>query len=274
MTDDQGPLTAAEHRERRERAPAQARIRYGAYLREMLHERGVEDPEGVAEAVLSTLTEWLDVETGELCPCSCHPQLPNSDLHDFGFGCNCTRTRDQRGSSFRELLSAINEYWQSPEGLQIRAADKAAEKELQTWLAHSPGVVVDSHGGWAPEQWRGEVDGHSFYFRERGGDWDLEIDLCRTGESMRIVAGQHDDGTTRHRQQELERGVIIASGTVYANGYGATPVERVKFIVTAIRDHLRRKACDHHLDKLDAISTVLETDVDWCPTCGAHLARL
>jgi hypothetical protein len=74
-----------------------------------------------------------------------------------------------------------------PEGVQLRAADETAEQDLQTSLAHHPGVVIDSHGGrWAPEQWRGEVDGHSFYFRERGGNWDLEIDLRPTGQSMRV----------------------------------------------------------------------------------------
>jgi hypothetical protein len=89
---------------------------------------------------------------------------------------------------------------------------------------------------------------------------------------MRIVDGQNDDGTTRYRQHALERGDVIASGTIYADGYGATPAERAQFIVTTIRDHLRRKACAHHLDNLGAISTVLGAGVDWCPTCGVRLA--
>jgi hypothetical protein len=29
---------------------------------------------------------------------------------------------------------------------------------------------------------------------------------------------------------------------------------------------------EHHLDNLDAISTVLGVGVDWCPTCGVRLA--
>lgn len=161
-----------------------------------------------------------------------------------------------------------------PEGLQLRAADEAAEDELQAWLVQQRGVVVDNHGGWAPEQWRGTVDGHSFYFRERGGDWNLEIDLIPTGQSMRIVGGQNDDGTTRYQQLELERGDIIASGTIYSDGYGTTPVERARFIITIIRDHLRRQACAHHPHELDAISAVLGVGVDWCPTCGIRLAPL
>lgn len=272
MTDEQYPLTAAEYQERSERARAQARARYGSYLAEVLGERGVADPAGVAVAVLAALTEWADIETGELCRCSCHPQLPSSDLHDFGFSCNCTRTRHQRHDSIRKMLNEFDEYWRSPEGLEVRAADDAAEQELQVWLAQQQGVVVDSHGGWVPEQWRGTVDGHGFYFRERGGDWDIEIDLRLTGESMRVVDGQNDDGTPRYRHQDLKRGDVIASGTVYAEGYGTNPVERAQFIVTTIRDYLRRQACTHHFDKLDAISTALGAAPSWCPTCGIRLA--
>ncbi|MCG7594576.1 hypothetical protein [Mycobacterium sp. PSTR-4-N] len=273
MTDDRGPLTAAEHRERRERARSDARARYLAYLAARLDERGGADPAGMAEALLTALTEWPDIETGELCRCSCHPQLPSSDLHDFGFGCTCTRTHDQRRESFRRLFDGIDGYWQSPEGLRIRAADETAEQDLQTWLAEHPGVVVQSHGGWAPEQWRGEVDGHSFYFRERGGDWDLEIDLRPTGKSMRIADGQSADGTTRYRQLNLERGDIIASGTIYADGYGSTPAERAHFIATTIRDHLTRAGCTHRLDKLDAITSIFGTAVGWCALCGNRLSR-
>ena len=93
-------------------------------------------------AVLAALTEWPDIETGQLCRCSCHPQLPSNDLHNFGFACNCIRTRDQRRDSVRELLNSIDEYWQSPEGLEDRAADNAAEEELQAWLAQQQDVVV------------------------------------------------------------------------------------------------------------------------------------
>lgn len=271
MTKDLRPLTAAEHRARSERARAHARHRYLAYLEKVLGERGIADPAGVAATALAALTQWPDIETGELCRCSCHPQLPSSDLHDYGFACRCTRTRDQRCESFHQLLNGIDEYWQSPEGLAIRGAEEAAEKELQAWLAQHPGVIVHSHGGWAPEQWRGTIDGHSVYFRERGGEWDLEIDLRPTGQTMRVVDGQNGDGTPRYRQQDLERGDIIASGTIDTDRYGTTYVERARFIVTTVRDHLRRKACAHHPDKLDAISTVLGAGVDWCPTCGIHL---
>lgn len=267
MTDDPHPVTAAEHRARSERARARTRARYVAYLAEVLDERAVADPVGMADAVLAALTEWPDIETGEPCRCSCHPQLPSSELHDFGFGCNCTRTHKDRRDSVRKLLNDIDEYWRSPEESEIRAA----EDELQAWLRRQQGVVVDSHGGWAPEQWRGTVDGHRFYFRERGGDWDLEIDVRPTGEPMRIVDSQNDDGTTRYRQQNIERGDIIASGIIYTHGYGTTPAERARFIITTIRDHLARAGCTHYLDRLDSISGVIGCTARWCPRCGTRL---
>jgi hypothetical protein len=274
VTEEPYPLTAGEYRERNERARGQARARYSSYLADVLGERGVADPAVVADVVLAALTEWPDIETRELCRCSCHPQLPSSELHDFGFDCNCTRTHDQRRDSIRKLLNDIDEYWRSPEGLEVRAADDAVEGQLHAWLSQQQGVAVDSHGGWAPEQWRGTVDGHGFYFRERGGDWDIEIDVRPTGESVRTVDVQNDDGTTCYRHQSIERGDVIASGTIHTHthSYGTTPAERAHFIVTTIRDHLRRQACAHRLDNLDAISTVLGAAVNWCPTCGVRLA--
>ncbi|AKS31677.1 hypothetical protein AFA91_07070 [Mycolicibacterium goodii] len=55
-----------------------------------------------------------------------------------------------------------------------------------------------------PEQWEGEVDGHSFYFRERGGDWVIELDL--------------------HEQQPgITRGERIATGTIATPGVRRVP---------------------------------------------------
>jgi hypothetical protein len=46
---------------------------------------------------------------------------------------------------------------------------------------------VHSHGGLTPEEWRGEVDGHSFYFRERHDEWRIEVDLRPSGRFIRAV---------------------------------------------------------------------------------------
>lgn len=128
--------------------------------------------------------------------------------------------RWRTAETFQELLDHMDEFRQSPEGQQLQAAQQAAEADLQAWLADQPGVVVGRHGGQVPEQWEGQVDGHSFYFRERGGDWDIELDL--------------------HEQQpSITKGDLIATGTITAHGYGESPRERAAFIVTTIRNHLR-----------------------------------
>lgn len=271
VDDDAVPPTAAEYRERSERARVEARSRYRDHLTEVLNGRGLDEAAGAADVVLDALAEWHHIDSGERCRCSCHPQLPHSDLHDYGFECVCTRTREQRRESFHQALNEIRELWQSSDSGRTQAVKQAAEAELQAWLTQHPGVVVRSHGGWAPEQWRGEVDGHSFYFRERHDDWHIEIDLRPTGQFLTVIDGLDDDGTTRHRQQEFEQGDVIATGTIDAEGYGTTVVQRARFIVTTIRDHLRRKSCTHHLEDLDAITAALGTSVDWCPTCGIRL---
>ena len=115
------------------------------------------------------------------------------------------------------------------------------------------GVMVHSHGGLCPEQWTGEVDGHSFYFRERHAEWRIELDLRPSGRFIRTVTGTDNDGATRHEERELDRGDVIAYGTTDIEGYGATPVERAQFIIDTIRIHLARQACTHHNDDLSSI---------------------
>lgn len=111
--------------------------------------------------------------------------------------------RWRSGATFRVFLDDMNEFWQTSEGRRLQGAQQADEADLQAWLADQSGVVVHDHGGYAPEQWKGEVDGHSFYFRERDTEWDIEIDLHPSGHSMRVVDGTHDDGTTRYRQHQI-----------------------------------------------------------------------
>ncbi|MCV7355396.1 hypothetical protein [Mycolicibacterium fluoranthenivorans] len=149
--------------------------------------------------------------------------------------------RWRSGATFRVFLDDMNEFWQTSEGRRLQGAQQADEADLQAWLADQSGVVVHDHGGYAPEQWKGEVDGHSFYFRERDTEWDIEIDLHPSGHSMRVVDGTHDDGTTRYRQHQIIEGDVIATGTIAAESYGTNPRERAEFIVTTVREHLRRK---------------------------------
>ncbi|MEH3137688.1 MAG: hypothetical protein PGN30_22105 [Mycolicibacterium neoaurum] len=138
----------------------------------------------------------------------------------------------------------MNGFWQTPEGQQLRAAKLTEEADLQSWLADQPGVLVQDHGGHAPEQWRGEVDGHNFSFRERENEWDIEIRLRPSGRSTRVVDGPNDDATTGYRLKDIIEGAVIATGKTGAEGYSANPQERAAFIVTTIRDYLRRERVD------------------------------
>ncbi|GCB00632.1 MULTISPECIES: hypothetical protein [Mycolicibacterium] len=128
--------------------------------------------------------------------------------------------RWRSAQTFQGFLDHMEEFRRSPQCQQLQADQQAAEADLQAWLDDQSGVVVGRHGGQVPEQWEGQVDGHSFYFRERGGDWDIELDL--------------------HEQQlGITKGDLIATGTITAPGYGQSPRERAAFIVTTIRNHLR-----------------------------------
>lgn len=268
FSDDAG---AAEYRQRRERARNTARQRYHDYLAAMFGLHSSEDPGALADVAIDALTLWLHVDSGEPCLCSCHPRLPESDFHDYGFGCSCTRTAPERRRAWDNWRNETTAFWQSPEGKRIRAAERAAEAKLETWLATQPRVVIHSHGGLAPEQWRGIVDDHAFYFRERHGEWRIELDLWPSGRFARALVGTHADGQARYEERELSEGEVIAQGITDVDGYGTTPVERAKFIVDTVRTHVARRACNLHVQDLSSIEALLGRKVRWCPACGDRL---
>jgi hypothetical protein len=258
------PEAGAEWRAQREEARRQARRRYVEHLSPLL-------PAERAMAVLAALTEWDDVNSGEPCHCGCHPRLPESDLHDFGFGCPCRKTVEERRRSWEELWARQDAYRASPEGQREVAAREAEERAVEAWLAQHPGVEVRSYGGFAPEQWRGSVDGHSFYFRERHGEWRIELDLRPTGRFSRVWVGGDLDDDSSFEPREIEEGDVVAEGTVGAAGYGDSPVSRLRFIVRAIRAHLGREACTVHTADRAAVEAALGRPLAWCPACGADL---
>jgi hypothetical protein len=262
----------AEYRERHERACTEARRRYHDHLAAVFDLHGCTEPGALADIALDALTLWRHVESGERCSCSCHPRLPESDFHDYGFGCVCARTREDRRRALDEWRNDIEAFWQSPEGKRITAAEHAAEAELEAWLAAHRDVVVHSHGGLAPEQWRGEVDGRTFYFRERHDEWRIEFDLRPSGCFARAFVGTDRDDKPIYEDRELDEGDVIAHGTTDVEGYGTTPVERAKFIVDTIRLHLAREACKLHAEDLSSIEALLGREVRWCPSCGTRLS--
>lgn len=208
---------------------------------------------------------------GHECGCSCHPQLPTSDLHDFGFACPCALTADERRAGYERWQADMDAFWDSPEGRAETARHAAEDAELAAWVADRPGVEVRSHGGMAPEQWRGTVDGHSFYFRERHDLWRIEIDLRPSGRFANALIGTDDDGEMVTEPRELEEGDVVAEGTTTDDRYGQTPVERAEYIVTAIRDHLRRVTCPVHTARRRDLQLQFGQEARFCPACGTRL---
>lgn len=262
---------AVECREQLERARTEARRRYRGHLTTVFDLHGTPEPDVLADVALDALTVWRYIDSDARCWCSCHPRLPETDLHDYGFACVCARTPEDRRRTWNEWRTNMKAFWESPEGQQIKADEQADEADLQAWLAVQQGVNVRSHGGFAPEQWRGEVDGHSFYFRERHGDWRIELDLRPSGHFARTLVGTDSNGTTQYKETELDEGDVIAYGTIDDDGYGARLVERAQFITDTIRTHLARQACTLHHDDLSSIEALLGTRINWCPACGTRL---
>ena len=263
---------AKEWRERHEREKATARARYLALVTaevELLG--GVHDPVGFAERLFEVLFVHR-YDDGHECACSCHPQLPTSDHHDFGFSCNCGLSPEERRERFAALRADMDAYWESAEGRAETARREAEEAELAVWVADHAGVEVTWHGGLAPEQWYGSVDGHRFYFRERHDEWRIELDLRPSGRFARVWVGGDLDDEDATEQRELETGDVIADGTTNAPGYGRTPSERAAFIVTTIRDHLRRTGCQVHTSGWDDVNRQLGVEATFCPGCGTRMA--
>jgi hypothetical protein len=145
---------AAEYRQRVEHARREARSHYRDHLAALFSRFGVAEAGALADAALDALTVWRYVDSGERCRCLCHPRLPESDLHDYGFACACTRTPKDRRSVFAQWRNSFEDFRRSPEGQRITAAERAHEADLQAWLAVQNDVIVHSHGGLVPEQWR------------------------------------------------------------------------------------------------------------------------
>jgi hypothetical protein len=70
-----------------------------------------------------TIRAWTD------CQCSCHPRLLDGDLHDHGFDCPCQHTAEQREAAVRVWMASVDQFWASPEGLRLTAAQEAEAAE-------------------------------------------------------------------------------------------------------------------------------------------------
>lgn len=160
-------------------------------------------------------------------------------------------------------------FWRELQGQSIPEPDA----ELTEWLNTQDGVTIRRYGGFAPEHWAGDVDGHNFTFRERHHVWYIDINHQPSGRSTKQVTDTEPDDTATRHSREMEAREHIASGTTDAAGYGTTTKERARFIVDTIRTYLTRQSCSHHLDRLAAIDDLLGTPARWCPGCGTQLHR-
>lgn len=258
-------------RDRLEHSRAAARARYRDHLATVLARHDVAGPATLADVVLDALTVWRYPDTGALCRCSCHPRLPDSDLHDYGFDCPCTHSAEHRRRTVQTWRADVEAFRKSAEGQRIAAADQAAANDLGDWLATQPGVQMRRLCGVAPEHWSGHVDGHRFDFRERHEQWDIEIAHQPDRESVQDKGNTDADITIAHAGRKFYAAEVIACGTIDVAGYGTTPVERAQFLADTIRIHLARKTCHHHLDLLVSLESILGTPVRWCPICGRRL---
>ncbi|MCH9730098.1 MAG: hypothetical protein K0U84_10555 [Actinomycetia bacterium] len=267
--------SAAELREELEVARQESRRRYRQYLIAALEAHDVAAAVKVADLALDALFASRDSVSGEKCGCACHPRLPDSDLHSYGFDCRCRWTADQRAETGRKWLDGIRAFWDSPEGKHLAALGRAERVEVRAWAAEQAlDVVFDELGGECPEQWSGSVDGHRFYFRERHGEWRIELDVRPSGRFAKVICGTDSDGSFLTENQEIEEGDIIATGGIEQPGYGITLLERGQFIVEIIGAHLARRACTRHSpEQLLGQEKRLGCPVLWCPSCGARTDR-
>ncbi len=240
------PGDSEEWKARREAAAAEQRLVRTRWTARVADEVGLTMEQ--AERVMAVLFDHgRDGEDD--CPCGCHPRFDT--LHDGGFDCPCTWSRERRAESRAKLFEALAP---TPEML---AAESLEEAELTAWFGAHPGVAAKRTCFAAPEVWEGSVDGRSFYFRERHGEWRIEIDLAPDGHFAQRYVGTNEDGEMITDAVELTSGTEIARGLESDLGTGA--VEHLDFIVRRVREFIRGETCTHPGAR------------QYCPDCGTRI---
>lgn len=229
-------------------AEAARRARYVRYLIETV---GVS--EVIAELVITALFAHAYPD-GHECQCSCHPQP--SELHDDGFDCPCSWDDARRAEEHTKFLAHLDD----PASAGLRQATEREEQMIAGWVAGQPGLQAVRSTLAAPEQWDGSVDGHSFYFRERHGEWRIELDLAPNGHFAHRVVETDDTGGLVTEPVEMEEGTVIAEGI--DTQLGTSPIDHITFIVRTIRDHLFAQQCAH------------PGALFFCPACGTRMEGL
>jgi hypothetical protein len=208
--------------------------------------------DATAQRVITALFDHCDADGNE-CRCSCHPRL--SAEHGDGFDCRCTWDEDRRAAE-----AAKWQAWRdTPQAAELSAAYQREEDEIVAWLAAQPGVDARRTSSYAPEQWEGTVDGRTFYFRERGGSWRIELDMMPSGRYAQRLLQVGEGGELVTEPVPIMEGEVIARGA--DSDLGAAPVDHIAFVVLTIRDHLRGVSCEHQGARL------------FCPDCGQRTGQ-
>lgn len=187
-------------------------------------------------------------DSGDTCVCSCHPRF--ASLHDGGFDCSCTWSAERREQSREALFAALEP---SPDMVAAQAQEEA---EISAWLEVHPGVTAERTCLAAPEIWEGTVDGRSFFFRERHGEWRIEIDLVPDGYFAQRWVRTEADGEMVTEPVELTSGPEIAHGV--ESDLGMRAVDRLEFILRQVRGFIRAESCSHRNART------------FCPDCGVR----
>jgi hypothetical protein len=216
--------------------------RYARYL-----VASAEVDQAAAARVITALFDSRDAD-GNQCPCSCHPRL--SGEHGDGFDCRCTWDEDRRAAAAADWGA-----WRdSPEAAELSAAHQREEDTVAAWLADQTDVDARRTSSYAPEQWEGTVDGRTFYFRERGGLWRIELDMVPSGMHAQRLTQVGEDGALITESVPIMEGEVIAQGA--ESDLGTAPIDHIAFVIQTIRDHLRGAGCEHRGARL------------FCPDCG------
>lgn len=232
-------------RSRREAERLRLRDRYVLHIVHVL-----QIDQHTAKQVTAALFDHLDSE-GRRCVCGCHPRL--SPLHDGGFDCPCKWDETRRAEERQRLVTLQD----TRAAAELREQHAAEEEAVAAWLDGQPGVEANRTTSYAPEQWEGTVDEHSFYFRERHGFWQIELDLEATGRFADRLVDVLPNGEIMTELFPVREGDEIAQGI--DSELGDTPISHIAFIVRTIRDHLWRLECDH------------SGALFFCPKCGRRM---
>lgn len=189
--------------------------------------------------------ELRDLDAAAECECSCHPRPGTPDVHGDQM-CSCQLSTDERREQWAQAQPALSEL-----GEHLRAAAERHAAEIQA-AADRLGVDAYQASEFAPWVIAGSIDGRAFYMRERSDMYSIVI--------------ADDDHPAEHPWTAApgeDHALVIKTGTSDDIYIGNPPDhgKALQYIVTVVRDHLRRAACAH-----------VHRDSDrFCPACGERL---